>query len=154
MKHVLNVGCGQAIDKTPGVVNLDGHPYPGLDIVHDLTVAPWPVNAGHFDQVRAIQVYEHLDGPGCITFMAEAWNALRPGGLLIITTPHWQSENSYTDPTHIQHCTPSSWGYWTLGHHLQRQFGPVFKSPPVVFQTAVVTREGGVGEDLRAVLTK
>jgi len=154
MTRILNVGCGQAIDRSPGVVNLDAFPYPGVNVVHDLASTPWPFDDGTFDEVRAIQVYEHLDGKGCIAFMCEAWRVLRPDGKLTITTPHWQSENSYTDPTHVQHCTLNSWGYWSAGHHLQAQFGPVFGSPPAVFSRATVTQEGAAGEDIRAVLVK
>lgn len=147
----LNVGCGQAVNPDPEVVNLDAWPYDGVQVVHDLTVDPWPFDDGAFDEVRAVQVYEHLDGPGCITFMGEAWRVLHPGGTLLITTPHWQSPNSFTDPTHVQHCTEDSWGYWTAGHHLQAQFGATFGSPPAVYSSARIDRDGG---DLWAWLTK
>jgi len=40
-----------------------------------------------FDAVVAIEVIEHLYSPR--TFMMRALEALRPGGLLILTTPYW-----------------------------------------------------------------
>jgi 2-polyprenyl-3-methyl-5-hydroxy-6-metoxy-1,4-benzoquinol methylase len=40
-----------------------------------------------FDAVMAVEVVEHLYAPRI--FVQNAYDALRPGGLLVITTPYW-----------------------------------------------------------------
>ena len=55
---VLDLGCGQ--DKTPGALGVDLVPGPGVDLVHDLNVTPWPLEQNRFDQVVCSHVLEHL----------------------------------------------------------------------------------------------
>jgi 2-polyprenyl-6-hydroxyphenyl methylase/3-demethylubiquinone-9 3-methyltransferase len=50
----------------------------------DLTV---PFEIDWFDAIVAVEVIEHLYSPR--TFVDRAFDALRPGGLLIVTTPYW-----------------------------------------------------------------
>lgn len=45
-----------------------------------------PYRSGSFDVVTALDIVEHLDRPE--TFVAEAWRLLRPGGLLVLSTPN------------------------------------------------------------------
>ena len=56
----LNVGCGCNVDAAGDVVNLDLHPYPGIDVIHDLDHTPWPFESDTFTEVRGVQVFEHL----------------------------------------------------------------------------------------------
>lgn len=147
MRKVLNVGCGASVNKTSGWVNLDMYPYPGMDVVHDLDVTPWPFDSEHFDQVQAIQVFEHVHNP--VGFMTETYRVLRPGGTLFLTVPHFQSENSFTDPTHVRHCTLRTWDYWIKGRSLNLQFGPAYGD--VAFTGGNVVH---VGEDIQVTLTK
>ena len=62
------------------------HARPNLDFyVHDVTV-PFPIAESSADVVFASDVIEHLpDGPA---FLDAAERVLRPGGLLILTTPN------------------------------------------------------------------
>lgn len=118
----LNVGCGQWI--FPNAVNLDMATLPGVDVVHDLDVTPWPFDAGRFTEVWGHQVFEHVADP--VGFMREAHRVLTPDGVLSLTVPHWQSENSHTDPTHRRHCTERTWDYWCEGTALHAQFGAAY----------------------------
>lgn len=118
----LNVGCGEWT--FPDSVNLDIAPLPGIDVVHDLDVIPWPFPDGRFAEVRAFQVFEHVADP--IGFMREVHRVLEPSGVLLLTVPHWQSENSFTDPTHRRHCTERTWDYWCEGTALHAQFGAAY----------------------------
>lgn len=95
----LNLGCGRA--KLEGFVNVDIAEAVSPDLVWDLDRFPYPLPRGHFHEIRALQVVEHLrDIPA---FMDEVHALLAPGGTVEITTPHYSHPNSYNDPTHRWH---------------------------------------------------
>lgn len=142
----LNLGCGGSANSA--AVNLDRAVLPGVDVVHDLDQIPWPFPSDHFPSVRGVQVFEHVHNP--IGFMAEAHRVLQPGGLLWLSVPHWQSENSYTDPTHVRHCTERTWDYWCPGTALHGQFGRAYAGA-AVFRKQRVER---VGDDIQVELLK
>lgn len=144
----LNVGTGSWVDPDPEVINLDIHPYPGVQCVWDLDQHPWPFDDDVFTEVRAVQVFEHVHDP--VGFMTESHRVLEPGGLLLIVVPHWQSENSHTDPTHVRHCTERTWDYWCHGTQLHAQFGPAYAGDRT-FDRESVERQG---DDIYAYLRK
>lgn len=146
----LNLGCGASVDRRPGVVNVDSHPYPGVE-VWDVDDQPWPWADETFDMVQAIQLFEHVREP--VGFMREAWRVLRPGGTLFLRVPHYLSENSHTDPTHVRHCTLRTFDYWIAGTHLNQQFGPAYAGE-ATFSSGRVEQVGGAGEDIEARLVK
>lgn len=94
----LDLGCGR--DKKPGFIGVDVSPDCAADIVHDLTVAPWPFADGSVDEVHCAQFFEHLDGRQRIAFMEELYRILRPGGVATLITPYWTSVGAVQDPTH------------------------------------------------------
>jgi len=116
---LLNVGAG--CHPLPHAVNLDLVPGPGIDVVWDLDVAPWPFPDEHFAGVLAVQVFEHVADP--LTFMAEAWRVLTPGGRLEVHVPSHRSKNAFTDPTHRRFCTDETFDYWIRGRPLNLTHG-------------------------------
>jgi SAM-dependent methyltransferase len=75
-----------------------------------------PLPDGYIDAVFALHVVEFLTQPG--QFFAEARRVVRPGGLLVITTPNLEglgarlmrrNWSGYSDPTHISLHGPSFW---------------------------------------------
>lgn len=144
---ILNVGSGRF--PLDGAINLDIADVPGVDIVHDLDVAPWPFDDDQFSLVRGVQVFEHVDDP--ILFMCEAWRVLRPGGELYLTVPHYQSANSFTDPTHRRHCTLHTWDYWCPGTPLNGSNGASYGGDRCQFERTEVVQDG---EDIRVRLHK
>jgi 2-polyprenyl-6-hydroxyphenyl methylase/3-demethylubiquinone-9 3-methyltransferase len=54
--------------------------------VYDDLTAPF-AGVSSFDAIVGVEVVEHLYSPR--TFVRQAFDALRPGGLLIVTTPYW-----------------------------------------------------------------
>ena len=83
------------------------------DLVWDLDRRPYPLPRKHFEHVYAFDVVEHL--ASVQEFVEEAHALLAPGGILEITTPHFSSANSFTDPTHRHHLGYFSFDYFTAG---------------------------------------
>lgn len=142
----LNLGVGSRPDHAPDVINVDRNPLPGVQVVHDLDVHPWPFDAGAFDDVRALHVYEHVADP--IGFMAECHRVMVAGARLLIIVPHYQSENAFTDPTHVRFCTTRTWDYWVPGTQLHAESE---YAGGATFAKDAVYREG---DDVVAILRK
>ena len=92
----LNVGCGNDIIK--GYINLDAVELAGVDVVHNLTEFPWPFGDNRFEEVRMVNVLEHL--PDLIRTMEEVWRISKDGCRVIIRVPYWNSWKTVGDPTH------------------------------------------------------
>jgi SAM-dependent methyltransferase len=107
----LNLGCGQR--KLPDCLNVDLRPGVEPDLVWDLDRRPYPLPRKHFEHIYAYDVVEHV--ASVQDFVEEAHALLAPGGILEITTPHFSSANSFTDPTHRHHLGYSSFDYFTAG---------------------------------------
>jgi SAM-dependent methyltransferase len=142
----LNLGVGWCAD--PQAVNVDRVQLPGVDVVWDVDNHPWPFDDETFEEVRAVQLFEHVVDP--IGFMAEAHRVLKPDGLLLIVVPHWQSENSHTDPTHLRHCTERTFDYWCEGEQLHEQLGYAYAGESTYRKQSVVR----TGDDIHARLRR
>ncbi len=119
----LNLGCGSE-GRTSGVVNVDRVALPNVDIVHDLDVTPWPFESDAYDRIKAQDVFEHVDDP--IGFMTECHRVLKPGGELLIKSPHFRHQDAFTDPTHRRFCTEHTWDYWINGTALFKLHNPAY----------------------------
>ncbi len=97
---VLDVGCGERKKKITGaiVVGIDTVKLPGVDIVHDLNKIPWPFKDNEFDTVILDDVLEHLEDT--LKVVEEVHRITKNHGLVKISTPHFSSDNFYTDITH------------------------------------------------------
>lgn len=114
----LNLGSGE--EPMRDFVNVDVRADTGADVIHDLNVFPWPFADESFEQVTAQDVIEHLRDP--IRVMEEVWRVLTPGGLVTMRTPHCISENSWIDPTHVQHFHQNSFDYFDPGTELGKKY--------------------------------
>lgn len=92
--RVLDVGCGPA--KQPGAVGVDRFALPGVDVVCDLD-ARWPFEDGSFDHVVFRHSIIHLNSLEAA--LREARRVVRKGGTIEIISPHFSSDNAFTDPT-------------------------------------------------------
>ena len=109
---VLDVGCG--VKKYPGSVGLDRNPDTAADIVCDLDVFPWPLDSESFDEIRLIHVIEHLGD--VVRTVEECHRILRPGGRIVMETPHYTDFSSFCDPTHRWHLNSFSFRYFGEQH--------------------------------------
>src|SRR3954452_6290436 len=97
---VLDVGCGKKKIEA-NAIGIDMSPDSAADHVWNLDQYPWPLAADCFDRIHMSHVIEHLEDP--MRAMAEVWRVARNGADVFVTTPHFSSHNSYTDPTHRRH---------------------------------------------------
>jgi SAM-dependent methyltransferase len=116
-RAVLNLGSGRRY--VPGAVNVDITPDTSPDVVHNLDVRPWPFADGSFDEIRGIDVLEHLTD--LLGAMEEVHRVARPDATVTIVVPHFSSPNAYTDPTHERQFGTFSFDYFT-GEHLHSYY--------------------------------
>jgi len=93
----LNLGCGNK--RLDGFIGLDLHPCEGADVVGDLLRLPLADDCA--EEVLLDNVIEHvLDIPA---LLAEVRRVCRRGARVTIVTPHFTSQASWRDPTHVHH---------------------------------------------------
>lgn len=120
MKKELLLGCGNSRHKKiyteddsnewHDLTTVDIDPNCGADVVHDLNVTPWPFEDNTFDEIHAYEVIEHLGRQGdyesFFSQFTEIYRILKPGGLLIGTTPSFNSRWVWGDPGHTRYFGP------------------------------------------------
>ena len=122
----LDLGCSS--NKREGFLGvdyeqrLDKDGKPCVDIVHDLSVFPWPWADGSVDEVNCSHVLEHIPGKdynfelvkdsvGALSlkktiarpralFFNELCRVMKKGAKALFVTPHWASNRAYGDITH------------------------------------------------------
>jgi SAM-dependent methyltransferase len=94
----LDLGCGQ--NKREGFTGVDKYPAPGVDIVHDLAVFPWPFADNSVDEAHSSHNLEHIDGVDRLPFFQELYRVLKPGATALFITPSADSDRAFQDPTH------------------------------------------------------
>lgn len=115
MKRELLIGCGSKRDRRlnfgdltewTNLTTLDYNPDHKPDVVHDLTVFPYPFDDNTFDEIHAYEVLEHTGAQGDYKFFfaqfTEFWRILKPGGLFMATCPSRHSEWAWGDPSHTR----------------------------------------------------
>ena len=114
----INLGCGMEPNLERGWINLDWLDLPGIDVIHNLLVYPWPFDDNVADEILARDVLEHMPNftpdnqASAIAFVNECYRILKPGGKLFMTMPHWQSKNLWIDPTHVRGYDEKSFDYF------------------------------------------
>lgn len=108
---ILDLGCGKK--KYPGAIGVDRNQDSDADIIHDLNHFPYPFSSNTLDLIICDNVLEHLENP--FQAMEEIRRILKPGGGLKIITPHFTSDDSYSDITHRYHFSLRSFDIFTQG---------------------------------------
>ncbi len=107
-RKILDVGCGR--EKMPGAIGLDIIPLPGVDVVHDLNIFPYPFPDNEFDYIRMSHVIEHVEN--VIMVMEQIYRIAKPDGIVDIVTPHYTDDTSWRDVTHRWHFHSESFSYF------------------------------------------
>lgn len=100
-----------------------------VDEAWDLNVLPWPWAFAEFDEIYAIDVFEHLNLDPWWKWLDECWRILKWDGLLVARLPAWDNPLSFRDPTHTMRCLPfhqDRFAYWDPCHPLWRDFGRLY----------------------------
>ena len=107
---VLDVGCGLRRAE-PGAIGMDWSPDSGAEVTWDVNRRPWPLPDDAFARVHLSQIIAHMED--LVLSMKEVHRVSRNGAEVFITTPHFSSHNSYTDPTHRHHLAAATFEYFT-----------------------------------------
>ncbi len=109
--RALDVGCGDR--KLSGATGVDILALPSVDVVHDLSVFPWPFADNSFDLILANHFMEHATD--VVKTLEEICRILAPGGHVVIQVPYFRSTDAFTDPTHRHFFTSQSFDYVVAG---------------------------------------
>ena len=114
--HRLNIGCGRDIKK--GYVNLDRAKLPGVDVVCNINMFPWPFPNNYFDEVYCSHVLEHVED--LVRVMEEISRICKPGAKIKIIGPYFAGHGAYNDPTHKQFMTYLTFDYFKEGGYYSK----------------------------------
>jgi hypothetical protein len=122
----LELGCGMT--PTPGFEHHDRWAHsPHVKLTFDLEHLPWPMPTGGVQEIRAIDVFEHLRLE-VQEWLDECWRILELSGTLTMRLPAWDNPYSYRDPTHRRVFHKESFNYWcpyapgTVWHQFGRYY--------------------------------
>jgi SAM-dependent methyltransferase len=116
--RVLHMGPGR--EGSMGV-KVDKLPQVRPDVVMDLNRTPYPFKDNSFDAAYALSVIEHL--PNFFGVFGELHRILKPGGFVVVLTPHFSNEASYIDPSHVLHLSARSFDYFIEGTDIFKTYG-------------------------------
>lgn len=117
----LHVGSGPLVRE--GWVNIDSHPYPGVDHVLDVR-GGLPFDDGSASYVYAEHFIEHLPQPDGLAFLRECRRVLKDSGILRLSTPSldWVWATQYhlgqwgAESEAIRDCFWINRGFYGWGH--------------------------------------
>ena len=98
--QMIYLGAGK--HHMAGWLHLDRHPYPGIDIVCDITKGI-PLSDNSVSHVYSQDFMEHLPPEYKVFVINEIWRVLKPGGLMEHFIPNAGSRNDFGSPTHLSH---------------------------------------------------
>ena len=126
---LLDIGCGEN-KQGENFIGIDIRELPGVDIVHDIEVFPWPLPDECVLTAIASHVVEHINPHkfGFVNFMNEVWRVMKPGGQFAISCPHGASQGFRQDPTHINAMDEATFNYFDP--LVENSFWYIYKPKP------------------------
>jgi SAM-dependent methyltransferase len=108
----LNFGCGKDIRE--GYVNMDHFALPGVDVVHDFEVFPYPFTDNQFDEIYCSHVLEHTSD--LVRVMEEFGRIGKTGCLIRVLVPYFSSPYNALDPTHKRQFNLNTFDHFVSGY--------------------------------------
>lgn len=106
---VVELGCGSRKEFADSIgIDVAGHD--AVDLVGEAEEVLALFPPGSVDAVYSRHFLEHVEDPATVLHLATA--ALRPGGRLEVTVPHFTNPYFYSDPTHRHHFGLYSFAYF------------------------------------------
>jgi predicted SAM-dependent methyltransferase len=119
---MLDLGCGE--NKQENFTGIDKRDLPGVDIVHDLEVFPWPLEDESCMTVVGAHIFEHIKPWLTIDFMNECHRILVENGQLMLAVPYGWSKGYIQDPTHCNPVNEVTWQYFDPDYELYKIYEP------------------------------
>ena len=119
---MLDIGCGA--NKQKNFTGMDKRELPGVDIVHDLEVFPYPLEDESCLTIVGSHIVEHIKPWLMIDFMNELWRILIPEGQVALSMPYGVSYGYVQDPTHCNPCNEATWTYFDPDYPLYGIYEP------------------------------
>ena len=113
----VDLACGQ--NKQEGFVGVDIAKLPGVDIVHNLEVYPWPFEDNSVDEVFCSHYVEHT--PCLMKFMNELYRIMKVGAKCTVLAPYYTSMRCWQDPTHLRAISEASFLYYNKQWRLENK---------------------------------
>ncbi len=111
----IDLGCGAS--KKPGFTGVDILKLDGVDIVHNLTIFPYPFEDNSVDEIWMDNVLEHLPNP--MRVVEELWRISKNATKITIAVPYFRSHYAYIDPTHVNFFGVNWFNYFDSRHVFQ-----------------------------------
>ena len=92
----LDLGCGT--QKHPLAFGVDKVVREGVDLVHDLTVMPWPLPDACAHTVFAIHLLQEIPRASMLAFMDELWRVCQPGAEVFLAGYYGTGWRAVADP--------------------------------------------------------
>lgn len=86
-RHDLRINVGSSSSTLDGWINVDLLRDPEGRCLRMDATRPWPFEAGSAEAVNSEHFIEHLSADEAAAYLAEAYRALRPGGVVRTSTP-------------------------------------------------------------------
>ncbi len=166
-KMKLDIACGQ--NKREGFTGIDIANAHGVDIVHDLTAYPWPIESESVEEAHCSHYVEHVQD--LFKFLDELYRVLKPGAKCQIICPYGKSDRAWQDPTHVRPILEATFLYankkWREDNKLNHypiscdfdysygyQLNPAWQSRSQEALVFALTHYWNVASDIHVTMTK
>lgn len=102
MDNKVRVYLGAGKDHKDGYVNVDMFPFPGIDVVADITKG-LPFEDSSVDEIYSQDFMEHIGPEFKVPVINEIWRVLKDRGIMEHYIPNAGSRNDFGSPSHLSH---------------------------------------------------
>jgi predicted SAM-dependent methyltransferase len=119
----MKINLGGGPKKIEGYINVDVQDWNGTtDIVHDLTIFPWPFKEHSVDEILCQEVLEHIEIKYAFSFLYECYRILRSGGKFELQVPDCGKAMEYYVNGEICTCVSHKEKEWSNYHADEKCF--------------------------------